>query len=154
MTQEEIDQLRRIKDEIADSFDEELEMQMEEDRLDELVAENMPGGLEDVLDRGAVDTLTGKGTVEVDDVQIFEALVLEALGLGGGIVVEDRGLVHVAQLQAHALTVLEVDGREKDHGVHPKKFSISLRPRAWLFSGWNCVPKILSRPTQAVTVPP
>ncbi|MGV2100921.1 MULTISPECIES: polyphosphate kinase 2 [unclassified Rhizobium] len=51
MTQEEIDQLRRIKDEIADSFDEELEMQMEEDRLDELVAENMPGGLEDVLDR-------------------------------------------------------------------------------------------------------
>ena len=31
------DQLRRIKDEIADSFDEELELQMEEDRLDELV---------------------------------------------------------------------------------------------------------------------
>lgn len=35
------DQLSRIKDEIADSFDEELEMQMEEDRLDELVAEGM-----------------------------------------------------------------------------------------------------------------
>ena len=49
MTQEEIDQLRRIKDEIADSFDEELEMQMEEDRLDDLVAENLPGGIEDVL---------------------------------------------------------------------------------------------------------
>ncbi|MDR7142623.1 polyphosphate kinase 2 [Rhizobium sp. BE258] len=51
MTQEEIDQLRRIKDEIADSFDEELEMQMEEDRLDDLVAENLPGGIEDVLER-------------------------------------------------------------------------------------------------------
>jgi len=51
MSQEEIDQLKRIKDEIADSFDEELEMQMEEDRLDELVAENLPGGVEDVLER-------------------------------------------------------------------------------------------------------
>ena len=35
------DQLSRIKDEIADSFDEELEMQMEEDRLDELVNQGM-----------------------------------------------------------------------------------------------------------------
>jgi len=34
-------QLDRIKAEIADSFDEELEMQLEEDRLDELVAEGM-----------------------------------------------------------------------------------------------------------------
>jgi polyphosphate kinase 2 len=51
MTQEEIDQLRRIKDEIADSFDEELEMQMEEDRLDELVAEGMSGEAEQTLER-------------------------------------------------------------------------------------------------------
>ena len=36
-------ELGRIKEEIADSFDEELEMQMEEDRLDELVAEGMSG---------------------------------------------------------------------------------------------------------------
>jgi polyphosphate kinase 2 len=40
------DELSRIKDEISDSFDEELELQMEEDRLDELVAAGMtpPGG--------------------------------------------------------------------------------------------------------------
>ena len=43
--------LSRIKEEIADSFDEELEMQMEEDRLDELVAEGMSGPAEQTLDR-------------------------------------------------------------------------------------------------------
>lgn len=35
------EQLERIKAEIADSFDEELELQIEEDRLDELVAEGL-----------------------------------------------------------------------------------------------------------------
>jgi polyphosphate kinase len=41
----------RIKAEIADSFDEELELQMEEDRLDELAAENMPTSAGNILDR-------------------------------------------------------------------------------------------------------
>ncbi|TWF50183.1 polyphosphate kinase 2 [Neorhizobium alkalisoli] len=45
------EQLNRIKNEIADSFDEELEMQMEEDRLDELVAEGMSEPAEVTLER-------------------------------------------------------------------------------------------------------
>ncbi|WP_137129331.1 polyphosphate kinase 2 [Rhizobium sp. FY34] len=45
------DQLSRIKDEIADSFDEELEMQLEEDRLDDLVAEGMSGLDDPSIDR-------------------------------------------------------------------------------------------------------
>lgn len=45
------EQLDRIKSEIADSFDEELEMQLEEDRLDELVAEGMGEAGEPTLDR-------------------------------------------------------------------------------------------------------
>ncbi|MBP1845034.1 polyphosphate kinase 2 [Rhizobium petrolearium] len=45
------EQLSRIKEEIADSFDEELEMQMEEDQLDELVVEGMSGPAEQTLDR-------------------------------------------------------------------------------------------------------
>ena len=45
------DQLSRIKDEIADSFDEELEMQMEEDRLDDLIAEGMSEPPEPTIDR-------------------------------------------------------------------------------------------------------
>jgi hypothetical protein len=40
------------------------------------------------------------------------------------------------------------------HGVHFKKFAISFRPSRWLFSGWNCVPTMLSRPTMAVSGPP
>lgn len=41
----------RIKDEIVDSFDEELELQLEDDRLDDLVAEEFSGPGERRLDR-------------------------------------------------------------------------------------------------------
>ncbi|MDF2114962.1 polyphosphate kinase 2 [Roseiarcaceae bacterium H3SJ34-1] len=51
MSLDEKNQLDRIKAEITDSFDEELEMQLEEDRLDELVAEGMSNGHESTLDR-------------------------------------------------------------------------------------------------------
>ncbi|MBB3383418.1 MULTISPECIES: polyphosphate kinase 2 [unclassified Rhizobium] len=51
MTQENQDPLSRIKDEIVDSFDEELEMQLEEDRIDELVAEGLVSEGEATLDR-------------------------------------------------------------------------------------------------------
>ena len=45
-TTSEAAQLERIKAEITDSFDEELELQLEEERLDELVADELsaPGG--------------------------------------------------------------------------------------------------------------
>ena len=51
MTIDHREQLERIKAEIADSFDEELEMQLEEDRLDELVAEGLSEPAPDSLDR-------------------------------------------------------------------------------------------------------
>jgi polyphosphate kinase len=44
-------ELERIKAEIADSFDEELEMQMEEERLDELVVEGMSEPAPETLER-------------------------------------------------------------------------------------------------------
>ena len=74
-------------------------------------------GREDGVDRVAVDRLARKGAVEVDDVQIVEALVLERARLRRRVVVENGGGVHVAELQAHALAVLEVDGGEQDHGA-------------------------------------
>ena len=40
------------------------------------------------------------------------------------------------------------------HGLQARKFAISRSPVAWLFSGWNCVPTRLSRPTTAVIGPP
>ena len=45
------DHLRRIKAEIADSFDEELELQIEEEQLDGLVAEGMSGPARETLER-------------------------------------------------------------------------------------------------------
>ena len=70
------------------------------------------------------------------------------------IAIEHGGARHVALLQAHGFAVLQIDGREQDHGFHFRKFAISARPNFWLFSGWNCVPTILSRATIAVTGPP
>jgi polyphosphate kinase 2 len=49
----EIAQIDRIKDEIIDSFDEELENQLEEERLDELVAEELSAPGKPSLDRQA-----------------------------------------------------------------------------------------------------
>jgi len=103
--------------------------------------------LQDGLDRGRVHRLAGKGTVEIDDMQPVEALRLEICRLGGRIIVEDGRLRHVALPEAHALAVLEVDCREQDHGRHRRKLARSARPSCWLFSGWNCVPTMLSRPT-------
>ena len=74
-------------------------------------------GFEDGVDRIAVHRLAGEGAVEVDDVQVVEALVLKRARLRGRVVVEHGGGVHLAELEAHALAVFEVDGREEDHGV-------------------------------------
>ena len=65
--------------------------------------------------------------------------------LRGGIVVEDRRLRPCRRAQAHALAVLQVDRGKQDHGRQLRKLAISARPSAWLFSGWNCVPAMLSR---------
>ena len=99
--------------------------------------------------------------------QPVEALLGKELRLGRRVAVEQGRLRHVALLQAHALAVLQVDGGKEDHGAgtwrltstsahgfHLRKFPISLRPSRWLFSGWNCVPAMLSRATIAVTGPP
>jgi hypothetical protein len=40
------------------------------------------------------------------------------------------------------------------HGAQRRKFPIRRRPAAWDFSGWNWVPRMLSRPTMAVISPP
>ena len=86
--------------------------------------------------------------------QIFEALLGEGTRLRRRIAVEYGGARHVALLQADALAVLQIDGGKENHGFHFKKFAISASPKLWLFSGWNCVPIMVSRPTIAVTGPP
>ena len=85
---------------------------------------------------------------------MLEPLRLEGLRLRRRIAMKNGRARPIALLQPHGEAFLEVDGREQDHGVHFKKFAISARPRRWLFSGWNCVPTMLSRPTMAVSGPP
>ncbi len=78
----------------------------------------------------------------------------KTFGLRRRIEIEHGGTRHVALFEAHALPVLQVDSGKKNHGFHFKKFEIRANPKRWLFSGWNCVPMAVSRPTIAVTGPP
>ena len=106
----------------------------------------MADGLEDALDRRDVHRLAGEGAVEIDHVQMLEALRLEGMRLRRRIAMEHGRARHVALLQPHGEAFLQVDGGEQDHGVHFKKFGDQLAsPSRWLFSGWNCVPTMLSR---------
>ena len=98
--------------------------------------------------------LPAKGAVEIDAMQPFETLAREGGGLIGGIVIEDRGLLHVALNEADAMAFLQIDRGKENHGRHLRKLAIRARPSFWLFSGWNCVPAMLSRATIAVTGPP
>ena len=47
--------------------------------------------------------------------QVWEALVLERARLRRRVVVEHGRGVHLAELEAHALAVFEVDGGKEDH---------------------------------------
>ena len=115
--------------------------------------------LQDAVDRRRVDRLAGEGAVEIDDVQILEALALEGMRLRRRIAMKHGRARHVALLEAHAPAVLQVDRGKQDqtahhHGFHLRKLAISRSPSRWLFSGWNWVPTMVSRPTMAVTGPP
>src|SRR6185437_564054 len=70
--------------------------------------------LQNGLDRCSVNGLAGKSPVEIDDVQVLEALPLEGERLRRRIVVEHGRRVHFAELEAHALAVFKVDGWKKD----------------------------------------
>ena len=85
-------------------------------------------GFEDALDRGGVHRLAGEGAVEIDDVQIFEALHLEGARLRRRIAVEDGRARHVALLEPHGEAFLEVDGGKEDQ--RPTRPVIGARPRS------------------------
>ena len=53
---------------------------------------------------------------------------LEGARLRRRVAVKDGGARHVALLQPHGETLLQIDGGKKDHGVHFKKFAISFKP--------------------------
>src|SRR6185312_6499818 len=105
----------------------------------------------DGADRLRIDASAGERAIQIHAMKPAKALARKASRLRGGIGIEDGSLFHQPALQPHALAVLEIDGGEDDHGDQERKLASSRRPTAWLFSGWNCVPTILARPTAAVT---
>src|SRR4029078_10603839 len=98
--------------------------------------------------------LAGNTTIKVENIKIFESLLLERARLCGRLAMENGGASHIALLKTNSRSFLECDRRKKNHGFPCKKFLIKARPSRWLFSGWNCVPIMFSRPTMAVTGPP
>ncbi len=106
------------------------------------------------IDRLRIHRLAGEGAVEIDDMEMREALARESFRLRRRVFVEDGRLVHIALEQADAFARFEIDRGIKNHGRHLRKLAIKASPMDWLFSGWNCVPTILSRPTIAMMGPP
>ena len=87
--------------------------------------------------------------------QVLRPGIGEEQRLRRRIIAIDGGPRHVAFGQAHHLAALEIDGGEYDHaGFHSRKRASSSSPYIWLFSGWNCTPRILSRATAATSPPP
>ena len=72
---------------------------------------------QDGAHRVRVQRPAGNGAVQVDDVQPAAPLRREGARLAGRVVAEHGDARHVAALEAHALAVLDVDGREEDHGA-------------------------------------
>ena len=87
-------------------------------------------GLQNALDRRRVHRLAGEGAVEIDDVQVFEALALESAGLRRRIAVEHGRARHVALLETDGEAFLQVDGGEKDH-ASILSFRDCAQRRAW-----------------------
>ena len=108
-------------------------------------------GRDNRLNRGLIDPVTGKCPVQIDDMQPAGPSLGEEACLRGGVVAVNRRPVHVTFGQANDLTVLQVNGGENDHGIHSRKARRKFRPTVWLFSGWNCTPRMLSRPMIAAT---
>ena len=91
-----------------------------------------------------VHRLAGEGAVEIDDVQMPEALRLERVRLRRRIAVEHGGARHVALLQAHGEAVLQIDGGKQDHGLAdslavswPMRFGQPMHVTASISGNWR-----------------
>src|SRR5262249_44733645 len=72
--------------------------------------------------------------------------------LGDGVRPCGSGTKHTPSSCWHEVS--DPQGLTPPHGRQRRKLVMSPSPRRWLFSGWNCVPAMLSRATMAVTGPP
>ena len=90
---------------------------------------------EDTINSRGVHWFAGKCAVEVDNMKILKALLFEGARLRSRVSMKNGRARHVALLQAHSKTFLEIDRGKQNHGCHFRKLAISARPNRWLFSG-------------------
>src|SRR5690606_17776302 len=109
----------------------------------------------DRAQHGQVLARFAERAVQVHHVQPARALGGEAAGALGGIFGVGGFGVGAALLQAHHAPLAQVDGgidREVAHSL--RKFSSSVAPQRWLFSGWAWMPRTLPRRTTLQKVSP
>ncbi len=107
-------------------------------------------GGEDRLDRRAVDRLAGERAVEIDDVQPARSRPRRrrrACSAGSSLKTVAWPMSPWRR-RTHRPSFRSMAGK-RIMAATPRKLAISRKPGAWLFSGWNCVPTMLSRPTTA-----
>ena len=79
--------------------------------------------LDDVAHGAGVGGHAFDRAIQIDDVQPFETMLGPGFGLGDGVAVVNRVLVHVALIEADAFAVFEVDGWKNDHrGMYREVF--------------------------------
>ena len=124
---------------------------------------------DDLADRELVLRHARDRPVQVDQMEPLGTLLEPVLRHRRGILGKDGRRMHLALPQAHAMSVLDVDrgddlhwrdtargedgaGEDSARGVRgyaspfqTTKLARSCNPARWLFSGWNCVAKILAR---------
>src|SRR5699024_5552347 len=93
------------------------------------------------------------GAIEVYDVDPLCPFVLPALSGIQRVAIENRFAVVVAFDESDGMAATNIDGRIDNHEMLRLLQDLSHEPRrsrpaCWLFSGWNCVPQILSRITR------
>ena len=76
-------------------------------------------GGEDVFDRPGVDRRAFESAIQINDMQVGEALFLERAAWAAGLSLKTVASLISPQLEADALTVLEVDGRKQNHQYSP-----------------------------------
>src|SRR5262249_46531841 len=112
-----------------------------------------PHGAHHARDRRALRRAAHR-RVEIDEGDPPGAVALEAARDLRGIEAVHRLLLRAPLVQAHHAALAQVDRGNDDHAALREatpatKFATSRRPTAWLFSGWNCNPSTLPRPTIA-----
>ena len=78
----------------------------------------MPDGFKNAVHRRRIHRLAGEGAVEIDDVQVLEALRFECMRLRGRVAMKHGRARHVALLEPHGEAFFQIDGGERESSIH------------------------------------